>query len=289
MPDLLPGAEDFPAVKVLSGRVVRLLGLNPSPFTGPGTNTYLVGNEGGEPILIDTGAGLPEYTSLLAQQLESRGNPPLGRILLTHGHPDHTGGMAEVRRLFPGLPVYKFPIPADQAPGSTGFRQLADGELIRGGDFTLRAIHTPGHAADHLCFYLEEERVLFTGDVILGAGTSVIPRQGGNLADYLETLRQLQNVGAERIFPGHGPVVENPAEKIREYLEHRLERERQIITQLAGEPRTVGQIVGVIYREYPSHLHQAAGQSVMAHLDKLEAEGRVSRDDSPDPRYGMRD
>jgi glyoxylase-like metal-dependent hydrolase (beta-lactamase superfamily II) len=287
MPDLLPGAEGFPRAAVLTDRVHRVLGLNPSPFTGPGTNTYVVGAQGKEPLLIDTGSGLPEYLELLKSHLEAQGINPLTRILLTHVHADHIGGAGDVGGLFPGIPIHKQPWPEKDARYPVELRAARDGERFSGEGYTLQAIHSPGHAQDHLCYYLEEERALFTGDVILGVGTTIIPQDGGSLGDYLETLRRLQSLEVDRIYPGHGPVIENPKEKIAEYLEHRLERERQIVAELSGGPKTVEEMVRSIYREYPEHLYPAAGQSVLSHLDKLEAEGRVGRDGAGSPRFSL--
>jgi glyoxylase-like metal-dependent hydrolase (beta-lactamase superfamily II) len=159
--------------------------------------------------------------------------------------------------------------------------------VIRGDGYTLRAYHTPGHAKDHICYYLEEERALFTGDVILGVGTTVIPADGGNLGEYLATLRRLQTLDLARIYPGHGPVIDKAPEKVTEYLEHRLERERQIVHELEGGPKTVPEMVAEIYKEYPVHLHQAAGHSVMAHVDKLIQDGRVTNQGGSPPHFRL--
>lgn len=277
MPDLLPGAEGFPKTSNLSGKVHRVLGLNPSAFTGPGTNTYLVGMDGGEPLIIDTGAGLPAYRELLQGYMKEQQAPPLKRILLTHVHGDHIGGTADVRRLYPDLPVHKHPWPGKDEAYDIALEPVNDGDIISGDGYTLKAIHTPGHARDHICYYLEEEQALFTGDVILGVGTTVIPRDGGDLGDYLDTLRRLQRLKLKRIYPGHGPVIEKATEKVTEYLEHRLARERQVLTELKGGAKTVPEIVSVIYREYPVYLHRAAGESISAHLEKLIKEGAVTQ------------
>ena len=236
-----------------------------------------MGGEGAEPLLIDTGAGRPEYLELLRGHLADQDVGPLRRVLLTHVHGDHIGGAADVLGLYPDIPVHKFPWPEKDAAHALTLEQVKDGDGFSGDGYTLRAVHTPGHAQDHICYYLEEEKALFSGDVILGAGTTVIPQDGGNLSDYLETLRRLQAMHIERIYPGHGPVIENAAEKIAEYLNHRLERERQILDELTGGPKSVEEMVRSIYREYPEQLYAAAGQSVLSHLVKLEQENRVSR------------
>jgi len=142
---------------------------------------------------------------------------------------------------------------------------------------TLRALHTPGHAPDHLCYYLEEDRVLFTGDVILGAGTSVIPVDGGDMTLYFRTLERLLELDIDCIYPAHGPRIPDAHGKIREYLEHRIERERQVLAALRSGRRTVEAIVARVYAETPRFLHPAAGQSVRSHLIKLEREGRAKR------------
>jgi glyoxylase-like metal-dependent hydrolase (beta-lactamase superfamily II) len=285
MPEILQHVSHFPRTAVLTGKVHRVLGLNPSTFTGPGTNTYLVGMDGATPLLLDTGSGVPEYVNLLRGHLREAKAPALNRVILTHAHPDHIGGAADVRKLFPKAPVAKCPWPGRDAHFPVELEVLKDGDRITGEGYTLRAVFTPGHAPDHLCFFLEEEEALFTGDVILGVGTTVIPLDGGDLGQYLDTLRRLLTLGAKRIYPGHGPVIENAPEKITQYLEHRLEREQQVLHELSMGAKTVMEIVRAIYREYPANLHAAAGQSVLSHLIKLEREGRVERNDAADPRF----
>ena len=287
MPDVLQDVSAFPATAMLTAKVHRVLGMNPSPFTGPGTNTYLVGMDGPEPLLIDTGSGVPQWLEGLRSHLAQCAAPPLARCIMTHGHPDHTGGVPHLTELFPGLPLHKHPWPGSAAPIESQARPIADGEVIRGEGYTLRALHTPGHAPDHICFLLEEERALFTGDVILGVGTTVIPKAGGDLGQYLDTLRRLQTLELKRIYPGHGPVIDDPREKIAFYLNHRLEREAQILSELEGGAKTVQTIVESIYREYPPNLHAAAGQSVTSHLDKLIGEGRVAAEGESTPVYSL--
>lgn len=287
MPDVLQDVNEFPATARLTPKVHRVLGMNRSSFTGPGTNTYLVGMDGPEPLLIDTGIGLPVWLDLLQGHLAEVEAAPLARCVMTHGHPDHIGGTPHLQDAFPGLPFHKHPWPGKDDQYPIAVQPIADGDVIRGPGYTLHALHTPGHAPDHICFYLEEERALFTGDVILGVGTTVIPREGGDLGQYLDSLRRLQGLDLAKIYPGHGPVIEAPQEKIAWYLEHRLERERQVLHELAGGPRDVMQIVRAIYAEYPENLHAAAAQSITAHLDKLEREGRVARDGDANARYAL--
>src|SRR5262245_10049054 len=156
-----------------------------------------------------------------------------------------------------------------------GVADLRDGQVVEGDGVTVTAVHTPGHASDHLCYYLREEKAVFTGDVVLGGSTTVIPAEDGDLGDYLASLRRLQGLDLERIYPAHGPVIEDAQAKIREYIDHRLERERQILAALADGLDTIPVMVERIYAEVPKALHPVAAQSVESHLKKVVREGRV--------------
>ena len=157
-----------------------------------------------------------------------------------------------------------------------GIRDLADSERVAGDGVTLIPVHTPGHASDHLCYYMPEEQALFTGDLILGGSTTVIPDEDGDLAQYLDSLRRVQALGARRIYPAHGPVIEDAPGKIQEYLDHRMLRERQILQALGAGARTIPDMVKVIYADVPAALHGHAAMSVHSHLKKLRQEARVS-------------
>ena len=268
----------FPTTATLTDRVGRVLGLNPGMMTGPGTNTYLVGLR--DPILIDTGAGVPDYVPLLERYLEGRGFTQPSRVLLTHRHRDHLGGVAQLRARFPGLRVAKMRHKDAELPEPID--DLRDGEIVHGEGVTLRPVYTPGHASDHLCYYLEEERALFTGDVILGGSTTVIPSDDGDLLDYLASLRRLLSLDVRRIYPAHGPVIEDGPAKIREYLEHRMLRERQILEALSDGVPTIPDLVKRIYVDVAPALHPVAALSVESHLKKLAREGRAVEEKAPD-------
>jgi glyoxylase-like metal-dependent hydrolase (beta-lactamase superfamily II) len=265
----------MPDLDVWSDRVAVVLGQNPGPFTGPGTNTFLVGT-GARPLLLDTGQGRPEYLPLLERALdEVRGAKELERIVLTHGHVDHLGGVAGVQERFGPLSVAKKP--CAEVDGEVDVLPIDEGAEIEVEGATLRAFWTPGHAQDHLCFYLVEEEALFTGDVVLGAGTTVIPPDG-DLGAYLASLRRILALDPRVIYPAHGPVIRNPREKVQSYLDHRALRDQQIVDGLADGVCTVTDLVLRIYADVPPFLHHAAGMSVEAHLRKLEREAVVQRD-----------
>lgn len=258
-----------------SPRVATVLGHNPGPFTGPGTNTYLVGASA-RPILLDTGQGVPIWGDLLVAALkELCGSSQLDRIVLTHAHVDHIGGVKQAQERFGEMEVIKMPWVGHDTAAGNRLTAIADGAVVKGEGLTLRAIHTPGHAPDHLCYYLAEERALFTGDVVLGAGTTVIPDDTGDLGQYMDSLHRLLELDLETIYPAHGPVIRKPKEKIREYISHRELREQQILEALSGGGLEVMAIVKKIYIDVPEYLHPAAASSVRSHLKKLGREGRV--------------
>ena len=163
-----------------------------------------------------------------------------------------------------------------------GIADLRDGERVSGDGVTLVPVHTPGHASDHLCYYLPEERALFSGDLILNGSTSVIPDGDGDLGLYMDSLRRVQALGVRKIYPAHGPVIEDGPGKIEEYIAHRLLREKQILEAIGGGARTIPDVVKVVYAEVPEKLHAMAGQSVHSHLKKLLVEGRVAEQKIPD-------
>ena len=276
----------LPDVDVWSGRVVVALGQNPSLFTGPGTNTYLVGT-GKERILLDTGSGVTAYLPVLEAALE-RAGCRIQEIVLTHGHPDHIGGAEQVIERYGALRISKLPDAHYDAPYPVEIAPLADGDIVRAEGATLRALHTPGHAADHLCFVLEEEQALFSGDNVLGAGTTVIPGDRGDLLDYMQSLERLLAEQPGVIYPAHGPRIDAGTEKIREYIAHRIEREQQILAALRDGLSLITEIVARVYAAYPQALHAAARHSVCSHLLKLEREGRATRDGEPplEARWG---
>jgi ribonuclease/clavin/mitogillin len=269
----------MPDFDVWSERVTVALGQNPSLFTGPGTNAYLIGT-GKARILLDPGQGEAAFLPVLAKAMARCGCERIQEIVLTHGHPDHIGGVRSVMAEHGRVRVRKMPSALFDGPyGDLGLEPLAAGEALKTEGATLRGIHAPGHAPDHLNFVLEEERSLFSGDNVLGVGTTVIPADSGDLGDYLRSLERLLAERPTRIYPAHGPVIGDGVAKLREYIAHRADRERQIVAALAdGAAKRAMEIVQVVYAAYPPALHAPAAQSVIQHLRKLQREGAVTRD-----------
>jgi glyoxylase-like metal-dependent hydrolase (beta-lactamase superfamily II) len=248
--------------------VRRVLAPNPGIFTLEGTNTWIVGRD--PAAVIDPGPDLEEHLRAVAWQAG-----PVEAILVTHDHPDHAAGGAALARLT-GAPVHAY-------RPAAGVRRLRDGDVIPVGGGALMALHTPGHTSDHMVFVAEVEGAVFTGDTVLGRGTAVIDPPDGDLAAYLRSLLRLEELQPDVIYPGHGPTVFAAREKLREYLEHRAEREAQVVGALAVGPATPAEIVLTVYTDVPSELHPVAERQVLANLLKLEAEGRVRRSAGSEP------
>lgn len=231
---------------------------NPSQWTGPtGNNTYLL--PGRTSALIDGGVGNPAHVRAIESALQGRS---LDLILLTHSHSDHASGVPALLERWPDAIVR----PASQA--------LADGEAIQAGDEVLIALHTPGHAPDHLSFLDEAKQEIFCGDLVRLGGTIVIPaNHGGDLRAYLASLQRIRDLRPRRLWPGHGPVIDDPSRVIDEYIEHRKVREAQIVAALGRGLSTPAEIVSGVYPALPATLVAAASESVLAHLRKLESEG----------------
>jgi glyoxylase-like metal-dependent hydrolase (beta-lactamase superfamily II) len=259
----------IPQLERLSDFVQLLRAPNPGPLTLTGTNSYLVGS-GRTIAVIDPGPVLEEHLQRLVEVATAQ-QATISLILVTHGHPDHFPGAARLHELT-GAPIAAFREASFQHDIA-----LKDGQRLSVGEVTLIALYTPGHAPDHLCFYLEEEEALFTGDLILGSGTVVVAPPRGDMVAYLRSLYQLDQdwSHAETIYPGHGPAINNPVAKIREYIRHRSDRERQILASLRRGFTTIPQLVSDIYVETDKKLWPAAARQVLAHLDKLVAEGKV--------------
>ncbi len=238
--------------------VRRVVAPNPGPYTGPGTNTWLV-DAGPVTVVIDPGPDDDGHLAAIGRAL--RGST-VGVVLVTHSHPDHlplaerlaTRHKASVRR-FPGL---------------------ADGDVVRAGSLNITALHTPGHSSDHLAFWLPSDRALFTGDLVLGQGSSMVTYPEGDVAAYLRSLKRLAALDPAILYPGHWDPVTDAGPKLDEYHAHRLDREKQVVAAVGQGPGSLRDVTARVYgSELGEDLMKAAEMTTRAHLQKLVEEGRV--------------
>ncbi|MDQ3146163.1 MAG: MBL fold metallo-hydrolase [Actinomycetota bacterium] len=261
MPDLTPGVA-----QALSPLVRRIVAGNPGIMTGPGTNTYLVGID--EVAVIDPGPVDDEHLEAIL----GCGGDRIRWVLCTHTHSDHSPGAARLQERT-GAEVLGF----DSRDGLSVDRTLADGDRVEGTEFRLTALHTPGHASNHLCYLLEQEALLFSGDHIMEGSTVVIAPPDGDMAAYLGQLERLLTMRIRAIAPGHGELITDPKAKVAEYLAHRRQREDAIVAALAElAPATVADLVASVYVDVDEVRHPIAAKSVLAHLEKLRSEGRAT-------------
>ncbi|QIX00146.1 hypothetical protein AMS68_005663 [Peltaster fructicola] len=262
----------IPDIERLSPRVIRILGGNPGKFQLQGTNTYLVG-QGAKRLLIDTGEGKPLWRESLGKVLKDE-SATIDRVILTHWHPDHVGGVEDVLQLSPGVKILK------NKPDD-GQEDITNGQIFETEGASLRAFHSPGHTVDHMALILKEEDAMFTGDNVLGHGTAVFE----DLTAYMDSLDRMKHEFKGRAYPGHGQVIDDGPAKITEYIAHRKQREEEALDVLS-QPRTDGQkgwqsmeLVKVIYKAYPEALHIPAQGSLVHVLKKLQAEGKTQEVD----------
>jgi len=246
---------------------------NPGIMTLQGTNQYVVGKE--TVLVIDVALGADSNMDGIIEQAEAMGAKKIEKILLTHIHSDHCGGaLALKKRTGAKLGIHR------SRAGYLGGEdfQYGDNDRIGFGGGELHVLHTPGHESGHCCFYESGDKVLFSGDNILGFGTAVIRPPDGNMTDYLKSLERLLGFNISLILPGHGPLIGKPEAKIREYIQHRLEREHQVLSALRRGRNTIGDITQMIYVDVSPALQRVAEFSVQAHLEKLMREGRVKKE-----------
>lgn len=274
------------AVPVAPG-VLRVTANNPSPFTFHGTNSYIVGKD--TLAVIDPG---PEDEAHLAALLKAIGGRPVSHIFVSHTHRDHSPLAARLKQETGALTAAEGPHrdarplrigelnPLDAANDEEFSPDIAlpDGGAIEGDGWAIRAIHTPGHAANHAVFALEGSGLLFSGDHVMAWSTSIVAPPGGAMSDYMASLDKLIERDDRRFLPGHGGPVETPAAFMRGLKGHRKMRERAILERLRSGDRTIADMVAAIYRDIDPRLHGAAGLSVLAHLEDLVARGLAGAD-----------
>jgi len=276
---------------------VHLLRVNVKPYSDAySPNVFLV-VDSGQAILID--GGFPDDGSLSSRldYLKGMGSPRVDLIVITHHHLDHAGGAHRLAEAT-GARIAMHPLEARllheaaervssgesleqrilrrEAAKATADLTVGDGDALSVGSLTLRVVHTPGHSPGHICLFLEEERVLFSGDNVLGTGTTAIPPPpSGDMAQYLDSLRRMQALDAALICPGHGPVIREPSRKIQELIDHRRERDEQLLLLIGRGKERLSELMREIYPELSPHLERMARGQLLSHLHKLQREGRV--------------
>jgi glyoxylase-like metal-dependent hydrolase (beta-lactamase superfamily II) len=268
----------------LSPMISRVLARNPSPFTFKGTGVYIVGGDSGRDVaVIDPGPLLDEHVEALKRALDGK---RLTHILVTHTHSDHSPAARPLKQ-WSGAPTYGFG-PHGSGKSEDGIKVeeggdrafvpdvvVRDGDRIEGAGFTFECVYTPGHTSNHMCYALEEEKALFTGDHVMGWSTTVVTPPDGDMAEYMASLRKLLARDDRVLYPTHGAPIREPAPFLKAYIEHRLEREAQILACIRDGLSTIPEMVARMYADVDKRLHPAASRSVLAHLIQLESEGRV--------------
>ena len=257
--------------KIFSG-VRRLLAPNPSMMTGPGTNTYLLGER--EVAILDPGPALPAHID----NIVAKATGPIRWILVTHTHPDHSPGVRLLAKAT-GAEVLGMAAPDGQHQDKTfrADRILADGDVLRTDEFHLQAVHTPGHASNHLCYLLEQHKLLFTGDHIIDGSTVVIDPPDGNMKHYIDSLQRCKALACAALAPGHGGVIEDPDRAIDWIIEHRLQREAKVRAAMQAHPGLSShELVPHVYKDVDPKLFAWAERSLLAHLLKIQEEAKES-------------
>ena len=277
--DLAPDTVD----EVAPG-VRRVMANNPGPFTFKGTGVYIAG--GKDVAVIDPGPDDASHVDALKRALEGR---RVTHILVTHTHSDHSPA-AKPLKAWCGAKTYAFG-PHGSGKLDDGVRveeggdmqfvpdvRVKDGEILKGNGFTFECVFTPGHTSNHMCYALKEENALFTGDHVMGWSTTVVTPPDGDMAQYMASVKKLMARDDAVLYPTHGAPVTDPKPFLAAYLEHRLDRERQIVACIGEGLSTIPEMVARMYVDVDKRLHPAASRSVLAHLIQLEGEGRVVND-----------
>jgi glyoxylase-like metal-dependent hydrolase (beta-lactamase superfamily II) len=270
--------------QTVSPLITRVLTDNPGPFTFKGTGVYVVG--GKNVAVIDPGPDIPAHVEALKRALDGK---RVTHILVTHTHSDHSPAAAPLKA-WSGAKTYAFG-PHGSGKVEDGVKveeggdmafvpdmRVRDGDVIEGNGITFECVHTPGHTSNHMCFALRQENALFTGDHVMGWSTTVVTPPDGDMAQYMASLRKLLARDDRVLYPTHGGPIRDPKPFIQAYIDHRLEREAQILACLRDGIATIPEMVARVYADIDKRLHPAAARSVLAHLIQLEQEGRVKKD-----------
>lgn len=265
---IIPGA----AIR-LSDLVVRVTAPNGGPMTGPGTNTYLVGKS--DITVVDPGPNIPSHVEAILHA----GAGKIRRVAVTHTHADHSPAAKPIADAS-GASLHGSLL-CDDGHQDLGFKpdhELRHGDTIVGADHCIEALHTPGHVGNHFCFYLPEEKTIFTGDHIMQGATVVIIPPSGDMLDYINSLELLTHYDAERLAPAHGHLLADAHRVAMDIIKHRLGREEKVISALRQIPdATLDQLMDIVYADVDKELYKVATMSLWAHLLKLEREGRASK------------
>jgi glyoxylase-like metal-dependent hydrolase (beta-lactamase superfamily II) len=273
----------------LTPLIARVLAPNPGPFTFKGTGVYILGAK--DVAVIDPGPLMPEHVEALKRALDGK---RVSHILVTHTHSDHSPAAAPLKE-WSGAKTYGFGPHGsghDEANAEEGGvkmeeggdraflpdMRVKDGDVIAGDGFTIECVYTPGHTSNHMCFALNEEKALFTGDHVMGWSTTVVTPPDGDMAEYMASLRKLLARDDRTLYPTHGGPIRNPKPFLQAYVDHRLAREAQILACLHDGISTIPEMVARMYADTDKRLHPAAARSVQAHLIQLEREGRIHVD-----------
>ncbi len=288
-------AFEYGHVDRVGPRIRRVIAHNPSPFTLYGTGTYILGN--GRVAVVDPGPADPQHIQAI---LDATRDETITHVLVTHTHMDHSPGCALLKKKV-DAPTFAYGphgagkleegVPVEEG-GDMEFvpdRLVRHGDVIEGGDWSVECVYTPGHTSNHMCFQLREDRALFTGDHIMGWSTSIISPPDGDMAAYMASLELLLERDDEVYWPTHGPRVEHPKGLVRAFIEHRLEREQQILKCVADGVHNIRDMVPIMYTSTPEFMFPAAARSVLAAVEHLVKKGALVSDGalSLDGRYRL--
>lgn len=263
----------------ISPLIRRIIANNPGPFTFTGTGTYIIGKE--NLAIIDPG---PIDQNHFDAIIKSTKGQTITHIFLTHNHNDHSP-LAKKLKEETGAKIYFKTLTSDFEDNDKfeegydknieGDIELSDGDLVETSEWTIEAIHTPGHTSNHMCYSLLDEEILFSGDHVMGWSTTVIVPPDGNMNDYINSLKKLLKRSEKDFCPTHGPIIENPKDILEKYITHRMERERQITDAIKSGKNKIPDIVKIIYKDIDVGLHPAAAMSTLAHLKRMEKNNEI--------------